>query len=118
MGLTESLVLLRSLLTRASASSKPKYSSPATDVLKGRTATEFPANGVVGGSVADRLFQIKTPVITPSPIAIVRTVAITRYRWVRVAGVTSTERGAVAKTGAGPLRLSARVSASTVSIRG
>src|SRR5437763_15541682 len=46
------LVLLLSLVTRASAISKPRYSSPTTDVLNGRTATEFPICAG-GGMVAD-----------------------------------------------------------------
>src|SRR6185436_5340550 len=118
MGLTESFVLFLSLLTRASAISKPRYSSPATEVLKGRTATELPATRVGGGTVADRLFQMTIPLITPSAIAIVMTVAITRYWWVRLTGVVLRAGGVGDKSGAASLTLSAGVSTSRVSTFG
>src|SRR5687767_12390702 len=100
MGLTASFVLLFSLTTRASAISKPRYSSVGSEVLKGRTATEMATVGGAGEVIADCLFRTTIPLIRSSMIAIVMTVAIAQLNRIRLAALTAGCSGKVT-TGAG-----------------
>src|SRR5688572_27254523 len=101
MGLTASFVLLFSLTTRASAISKPRYSSVGSEVLKGRTATEMATVGGAGEVIADCLFRTTIPlIIRSSMIAIVMTVAIAQLNRIRLAALTAGCSGKVT-TGAG-----------------